>query len=217
MDKEDIIAKTVVFAKEKLSGEGTGHDWFHVQRVWKTTKYLAKKEGADVFVAELAALLHDIADWKFNGGDETEGARVSRAWLESLGVEEDIIKKVTSIVEHSSYKGKQGKKLETLEGLVMQDADRLDAIGAVGIARVFAYGGSLAREIYNPAIAPIDFTNAEQYKNNTSTPINHFYEKLLLLKDLMNTATGRKLAQEKHAFMEKYLLEFYKEWECNYE
>lgn len=217
MEKQEIINKTAEFAREKLSGDGTGHDWFHVERVWKTTKYLAEKEKAYSFVAELAALLHDIADWKFNGGDDTEGARVSDEWLKSLNVEKEIINKVIEIVEHSSYKGGKGKKLETIEGFVMQDADRLDALGAIGIARTFAYGGSQAREIYDPEKKPRTFENFEEYKNYKSTSINHFYEKMLLLKDLMNTETAKKIAEERHTFMEKYLEEFYKEWECKYE
>lgn len=214
MNKEEIILKTVEYAKSKLSGEGTGHDWWHVYRVWKNAKHIAEEEKADSFIVELAALLHDIADWKFNDGDENIGAKVSKEWLESLSVDEETINKVCEIVTNSSFKGAGVEnKIKTLEGKILQDADRLDAIGAIGIARAFAYGGSKNREIYNPDIKPEFHTKSEQYKNNKGTSINHFYEKLLLLKDLMNTDTAKQLAQEKHEFMELFLSKFKKEWE----
>lgn len=214
MNKEEIILKTIEYAKSKLSGEGTGHDWWHVYRVWKNAKHIAEEEKADSFIVELAALLHDIADWKFNDGDENIGAKVSKEWLESLPVDEETINKVCEIVANSSFKGAGVEnKIKTLEGKILQDADRLDAIGAIGIARAFAYGGSKNREIYNPDIKPEFHTTSEQYKNNKGTSINHFYEKLLLLKDLMNTDTAKQLAKEKHEFMELFLSKFKKEWE----
>lgn len=214
LDKTDIITKTRNYVQETLSGEGSGHDWWHVYRVWKTAQTIGKEEGADMFVVELAALLHDIADWKFNDGDEDVGARAARIWLESLEVESKVINHVCEIIKTSSFKGVGVKtSMKTLEGRVVQDADRLDAIGAIGIARTFAYGGFKSREIYDPAIKPELHSSAENYKKNTSPTINHFYEKLLLLKDLMNTKTAKKMAQGRHEYMEQYLKRFFKEWD----
>lgn len=214
MDKSQIIQKTEGFVKEKLSGEGSGHDWWHVYRVWELAKHIAKEEqGADLFIVELTALLHDIADWKFHGGDDLAGPRVAREWLEKSGVKEKDIQHVCKIVEHISFKGAGVEsKIQTLEGKIVQDADRLDAIGAVGIARAFAYGGYKRQEIYNPEIKILLHQTAESYKNSKTTTINHFYEKLLLLKDKMNTDTGKEIASERHKFMEEYLERFYKEW-----
>ncbi|HPS21343.1 MAG TPA: HD domain-containing protein [Candidatus Paceibacterota bacterium] len=215
MNKEEIIQKTIEYTKSKLSGEGTGHDWWHVYRVWKNAKNIAEKEKANSFVVELSALLHDIADWKFNDGDEEIGSKISRDWLESLSVDKEIIDQVCEIIANSSFKGAGVEnKINTLEGKILQDADRLDAIGAIGIARAFAYGGSKNREIYNPDIKPEFHTTSEQYKNNKSTTINHFYEKLLLLKDLMHTDTAKEIAKERHEFMELFLNKFKKEWDC---
>lgn len=214
MNNDQIIDKTAEYAKSKLLGEGTGHDWWHVYRVWKNAKYIAKIEKADSFVVELSALLHDIADWKFNNGDENIGAKVAKEWFESLNVNEEIIEHVCNIISASSFKGAGVEnKIKTLEGKILQDADRLDAIGAIGIARTFAYGGSKNRELYNPEIKPEFHTTPEQYKNNKSPTLNHFYEKLLLLKDLMHTDTARKIAEARHAFMLEYLNRFLKEWE----
>jgi len=214
MNKEEIILKTIEHVKSKLSGEGTGHDWWHVYRVWKNAKHIAEVEKADSFIVELSALLHDIADWKFNDGDETIGGKVSREWLESLGLEKEIVEHVCEIIDTSSFKGAGVEnKIKTLEGKILQDADRLDAIGAIGIARAFAYGGNKNREVYNPDIKPEFHATSEQYKNNKGTTINHFYEKLLLLKDLMHTNTAKHMAKEKHEFMELFLDKFMKEWE----
>lgn len=214
MSREEIINKTRDHVKEILSGEASGHDWWHIYRVWNTAKTIGQGENADLFVIELAALLHDIADWKFNGGDETAGARVSKDWLESLGVDAKTIDEVCDIIVTSSFKGAGVKaEMKTIEGKIVQDADRLDAIGAIGIARTFAYGGSKGREIYDPNIKPEFHNTAEQYKNNTEPTINHFYEKLLLLKDLMNTKTAKKKAQGRHRYMEEFLDKFYKEWD----
>jgi len=213
MKKSEVINKTRKHIKKLLSGEGTGHDWFHIDRVVKNAKHIAKKEGGDLFIIELAALLHDIADWKFNDGDTTIGAKKTKEWLETLKMEVEDVKKVAEIVEHISYKGGTNTyKMRTTEGKIVQDADRLDAIGAVGIARVFAFGGSMKRAIHDPTIKPKLLKSFEAYKKRKQTSINHFYEKLLLLKDKMNTKEGKRLAQKRHEFMEKYLVRFLKEW-----
>ncbi|MER3523931.1 MAG: phosphohydrolase [Ignavibacteria bacterium] len=208
------IEQTVAFVKGKLSGEGTGHDWFHTERVWKTAVHIAESEAADVLVVELAALLHDIADWKFAGGDESAGPHEARHWLEHIGVDGQTIAHVCDIIVHLSFKGAGVQSsMSTKEGMVVQDADRLDALGAIGIARAFAYGGFRRREIHNPAVLPVYHATFEQYKNGSGTTINHFFEKLLLLKDTMNTATARAIAERRHAFMEEFLREFYAEWD----
>lgn len=215
MDKKLIIIKTKDYVKSKLDGEGTGHDFWHILRVYKTSIYIGEKENADLFVVELAALLHDIADWKFNEGDSDMGPKISRQWLESLGVDDDTISKITKIIGTMSFKGgTTNAEQETIEGKVVQDADRLDALGAIGIGRAFAYGGYKERELHNPNITPQKYNSFEQYKKSTGTTINHFYEKLLLLKDLMNTDTGKSMAKERHQFMEYYLEQFFREWDC---
>ncbi len=215
MNKKEVVSKTKDFAKNKLYGEGTGHDWWHVLRVWQLAERIGKEEGADLFIVEVSSLLHDIADWKFQkGADDSIGAMVAKEWLESLGVNNEEISQVCEIIKNVSYKGAGVEdKLRTIEGKVVQDADRLDAIGAVGIARCFAYGGSKGRAIYDPSVNPTEHDSFEEYKNNNSPSINHFYEKLLQLKERMNTATGRKMAEERHKFMELYLERFYGEWE----
>lgn len=214
MDEKEIINKTAEYVKNKLSGEGSGHDWWHVYRVWKTAVEIGKKENADLFVIQLAALLHDIADYKFYSGDDSIGPKKAREWLEKLEVDENIISHVCEIIKGVSFKGAGVKsEMKIKEGMVVQDSDRLDAIGAIGIARTFAYGGHKGNEIYNPDIKPKRHETFDQYKNNKGTTINHFYEKLLLLKDLMNTTTARKIAQERHKFMEQFLGRFFKEWE----
>ena len=214
MNKEEVIKRTADYVKTKLDGEGSGHDWWHIYRVWKTAVNIGEKESADLFVIQLAALLHDIADWKFHEGDDSVGPKLAREWLEKLDVDENIIFNVCKIIKELSFKGAGVKsKIKTKEGMVVQDADRLDAIGAIGIARAFAYGGHKGREIYNPDIKPEKHETFEQYKNNKGPTINHFYEKLLLLKDLMNTPSAREIAEERHRFMEEYLDKFFKEWE----
>jgi len=216
MKKELIISKTKEYVENKLGGEGTGHDWWHTLRVYNTSIYIGEKENANLLVVELAALLHDVADWKFNDGNSDIGPQLSRDLLESLGVDNDIINKVTTIIETMSFKGgTTNSKQETIEGKVVQDADRLDAIGAIGIARAFAYGGYKERELYNPNIKPQKYKDFEQYKKNIGTTINHFYEKLLLLKDLMNTHSGKFMALERHEIMLKYLNQFFEEWNLN--
>ncbi|OPJ62757.1 HD domain-containing protein [Clostridium oryzae] len=213
MNKKIIIEKTLEYVKNKMYGESSGHDWYHVYRVHKTAKYIAEKENADMFVVELAALLHDIGDWKLNEKGEDMGEELASEWLSSLSVPDEEINKVTTIISTMSFKGGAVDSTQsTMEGKVVQDADRLDAIGAIGIARTFAYGGHKGREIYDPEIKACHFENFDQYKNNKGTSINHFYEKLLLLKDLINTETGRKIAEKRHKFMEDYLAEFFNEW-----
>lgn len=214
IDKLLVLKKTEEYVKKTLDKEGSGHDWWHIYRVHKMAVNIGKKENADMFIVELAALLHDIADWKFNDGDLKAGSRVARNWLEKLAVDEEVIKHVCEIIEETSFKGAGVKfKMKTKEGMIVQDADRLDAIGAIGIARTFAYGGYKSRELYNPTIKPKLHKTFEQYKANTEPTINHFYEKLLLLKDLMNTKTAKKIAEARHKYMEDYLERFYKEWE----
>ncbi len=215
MNKQEIIDITAKYVRETLEGEASGHDWWHVYRVWKMAQNIGQKENADMFVVELAALLHDIADYKMHGGDDSVGPRVAREWLEKQGVDEEIISHVCEIIKEASFRGaKVETKINTIEGKVVQDADRLDAIGAIGIARTFAYGGAKNREMYNPDIKPEFHESFEQYKkNNNSSTVNHFYEKLLLLKDLMNTETGKFIATGRHQIMEKYLNDFFNEWE----
>lgn len=216
MNKEVIIEKTISFVKQTLKNAEGGHDWFHIERVYKNALLLLKEEKADVFVVVLGALLHDIADSKFHDGDETIGPKVARNFLKSQQVPSEIIEHVVKIIKNISYKGGNvQRKFSSKELDVVQDADRLDALGAIGIARTFNYGGFKNRAIYNPKIAPkLDMTK-EEYKNSTAPTINHFYEKLLLLKDKMNTFTGKKIAQKRHDFMMLYLEQFYKEWEGN--
>lgn len=213
MGSSEVIVKTVEMVRDKFLNESSGHDWWHIGRVWQLAKRIGSEEKADMLIVELAALLHDIADWKVNEGDLRAGGRVSRKWLESIGVEEEVIAKVVEIVDNVSYKGAGVEdKMGTLEGQVVQDADRLDAMGAIGIGRVFMYGGNKGREMYDPDSKVVDTKDFETYKTAGQTSINHFYEKLLLLKDRMHTQTGKKLAHERHLYMEKYLDQFYAEW-----
>ncbi|MDX1766959.1 MAG: HD domain-containing protein [Arenibacter troitsensis] len=214
MTNTQIVEETIAFVKETLKGAEGGHDWFHIQRVFKNTLLIAKDEKVDVLVVSLGALLHDIADAKFNGGDETVGPRMAKDFLISLGVDKKAIDHVVKIIENISYKSSldPNNSFTSKELQVVQDADRLDAIGAIGIARAFNYGGYKNREIYNPEIAPNLQMSKEEYKKSQAPSINHFYEKLLLLKDKMNTESGKKLAENRHQFMMDYLEQFYKEW-----
>ncbi|HYF09992.1 MAG TPA: HD domain-containing protein [Candidatus Paceibacterota bacterium] len=213
MNKADIVEKTKAYVRETLEGEGSGHDWWHIYRVHANAVHIGEEEGADMFVVELAALLHDIADYKFHGGDEEIGPRTAREWLEKAGADEETIAHVCQIIRDISFKGAGVQTpMKTKEGMVVQDADRLEAIGAIGIARTFAYGGHKNREIYNPEVAAVEHASSEEYKKNNSHTIAHFYEKLLLLKDRMNTAAAKKMAEGRHKFMEEYLDRFYKEW-----
>ena len=214
MTDPDLISKTISFVKEKLVNAEGGHDWFHIERVFKNAVLISKNEVCDVTVVKLGALLHDIADSKFHDGDETVGPRIAREFLESENVDEQIITHVVNIIENISYKGGNfEKKFSSIELDVVQDADRLDAIGAIGIARTFNYGGFKNRALYDPNIAPNSSMTKEEYKKNDSPTLNHFYEKLLLLKDKMNTQTGKQIAQERHRYMEGFLAQFYAEWE----
>ncbi|HKL17303.1 MAG TPA: HD domain-containing protein [Patescibacteria group bacterium] len=214
MDQETIIQKTIDFVKEVLSDAEGGHDWWHISRVWKLSNHIAQTEDVDNFVVELGALLHDIADSKFHDGDEEIGPRKAREFLGSLNVEEDVIIHVENIISNISFKGgKHTQKFKSPELDVIQDADRLDAMGAIGVARTFNYGGHKGREIYNPEIKPNLNMSKEEYKNSNAPTLNHFYEKLLLLKDRMNTNTGKSMAEHRHKYMEQFLDEFYKEWD----
>ena len=209
-----IIGKTISFVKEKLENAEGGHDWFHIERVYKNSLLIAKDEDCDLTVVQLGALLHDIADSKFHNGDETVGPRTARNFLESQNVSEEIIVHVINIIENISFKGGNfEKKFSSKELEIVQDADRLDALGAIGIARCFNYGGFKNRALYNPEIPPKLTMSKEEYKNSESPTLNHFYEKLLLLKDKMNTLTGKKIAEARHQYMEDFLSQFYAEWE----
>lgn len=208
-----LIENTIAFVKEKLKDAEGGHDWFHIERVYKNALLIAKDENCDLTVVQLGALLHDIADSKFHGGDETVGPRTARFFLESENVPEEIIGHVIKIIENISFKGGNfEKKFNSIELEIVQDADRLDAIGAIGIARCFNYGGFKNRALHNPEISPNLTMGKEEYKHSDSPTINHFYEKLLLLKDKMNTPTGKKIAEARHRYMEDFLLQFYAEW-----
>lgn len=210
----DIVQKTAEMVKHKFLGEGSGHDRWHIERVRKNALHIRESEGGERIVVELGALLHDIADRKFHGGDEYAGGRASQEWLASLGVEKDLIEQVVHIVDHISYKGAGvANTITSQEGYIVQDADRLDALGAIGIARTFAYGGAQHRILRDPTQQPVLHASAEAYKSSTGSTIDHFYEKLLLLKDRMNTQTGKQLAQERHQFMEQYLEQFFAEWQ----
>ena len=213
MDKKKIIKQVGKYVRDKLEGESTGHDWWHALRVCEMSKKIAKKEGGDLFVIELAALLHDIADWKFSKGNINIGVIEAEKLLKKLDVDKNIIKYICHIIKNISFKGAVIKnKIKTKEGKIVQDADRLDVIGAIGIARVFAYGGYAKREIYNPEIKPKSYKSFNEYKINKSSSINHFYEKVLLLKNRLNTKTAKQIAKKRHKFLENYLQEFFQEW-----
>lgn len=217
MRDSEIINKTILFVQSTLEGAEGGHDWFHIERVWKNAKLIALNESVNLFVVELGALLHDIADAKFHDGDESIGPKKAREFLESIEVENSIIVHIENIIKYVSFKSGLDKSsklnFSSNELKVVQDADRLDAIGAIGIARAFNYGGFKNRGLYNPDIKPNLNLSKEEYKKSSAPTINHFYEKLLLLKGKMNTKTGYALAKERHRFMELYLKQFYKEWE----
>jgi uncharacterized protein len=209
----NLIQRTADHVQKLLAGEGSGHDWFHIERVRHTALRIGREEGADLVVVELAALLHDVADWKFAGGDHEAGPRAACEWLTSLHVAADVIEHVCSIIAGLSFKGAGvATPMPTLEGQVVQDADRLDALGAIGIARAFAYGGHKGRALYDPETPSEPHASFEDYKKGAGPTINHFYEKLLLLKDRMNTPAAKRLASERHAFMERYLEQFFAEW-----
>lgn len=212
--QDALVATTADHVRGLLAGESSGHDWFHTQRVRLVALRLAREEGADSLVTELAALLHDIADWKFAGGDHEAGSRAARTWLESLNAESAVIEHVCEIIDGLSFKGAGvPTPMRTLEGKCVQDADRLEAIGAIGIARAFAYGGHKGQPMHDPDRSPEAHATFEAYKQNRGTTINHFYEKLLLLKERMNTESGRQLAEGRHAYLECFLEQFLAEWQ----
>ena len=214
MIKTDLIGKTISFVKEKLANAEGGHDWFHVERVYRNAILISKNEVCNTGIVQLGALLHDIADSKFHDGDEIVGPKMAREFLESQEVDEATITHVINIIENISFKGGNFQNTFSSKELdIVQDADRLDAIGAIGIARMFNYGGFKNRVIYDPKIAPKNKMTKEEYKKNNSPTINHFYEKLFLLKDKMNTETGKEIAKERHRYMEGFLAQFYAEWE----
>jgi uncharacterized protein len=212
-NNSDILEQTAEHVRSLMTPEGS-HDWFHVERVRRTALAIGREEGADPFFVELAALLHDVADWKFALGDHLVGPKAAGEWLHSLGAGPAVIDHVCQIIAGLSFKGAGvTTPMETLEGQCVQDADRLDAIGAIGIARAFAYGGHKGRALYDPSIPPQPHESFDAYKKGAGPTINHFYEKLLLLKDRMNTASGKRLAAERHVFMQRYLEQFFAEWE----
>ncbi|MCX6183481.1 MAG: HD domain-containing protein [Flavobacterium sp.] len=215
MIESNLVNATIRFVKKQLENAEGGHDWFHIERVYKLALRIAEKEAdVDVLVVQLAALLHDIADSKFHDGDESIGPRLAREFLSEQQLAEDQLEQVIAIIENISFKGgNQAQTYFSKELAVVQDADRLDAIGAIGIARTFNYGGFKNRALYDPAIPPNLHLSKEEYKKNTAPTVNHFYEKLLRLKDLMHTETARELAAERHQFMEQFLSRFYSEWE----
>jgi uncharacterized protein len=210
---QNLIQNTIDFVKEKLEGAEAGHDWFHIERVWKLSKKIATAEDCNLKVVELGALLHDIADPKFHDGDETLAIKISNQFLESQNVSAEIVDQVLLIIKNISFKNREeAPKILPIELQIVQDADRIDAIGAIGIARTFNYGGFKNNLLYHPDIQPKLNMSKEEYKKSQGTTINHFYEKLLLLKDLMNTETGKRMAVERHDFMVDFLDQFYHEW-----
>ncbi|RSK49873.1 HD domain-containing protein [Hymenobacter rigui] len=210
-----LITRTAEFIREKFLHEGSGHDWAHIRRVWQVARALARDTpGADTLVTELGALLHDVADWKFHDGDEEAGPRAARQWLESQVAPPEVIARVEAIIREISFKGLGvATPMSSVEGELVQDADRLDAIGAIGVARAFAYGGHKGRPLHDPAVPPVTHATFESYKQNTAPTINHFYEKLLHLRERLNTPAARRVAEERHAFMEQFLQQFLREWE----
>lgn len=214
MDQKLVIKNIEAEVKKQFLGEGTGHDFWHIDRVRKVALKIGSQERADLFIVELAALLHDIADYKFHNGDVTKGGKVAREILAGQSVEPSAIDHVCEIVDSVSFKGAADtSKIESIEGMVVQDADRLDALGAIGIARAFATGGHFGRPLYEPDVKPNLNKSKEEYIKDRTNTINHFYEKLLLLKDRMNTKTGKQMAEDRHAYMEEYLTRFFKEWD----
>ncbi|QJX48645.1 HD domain-containing protein [Hymenobacter taeanensis] len=215
LNAQQLIAQTADFVRDKFLNEGSGHDWAHIRRVWHVARALAQQTPeADPVVTELGALLHDVADWKFHDGDEEAGPRAARLWLESQQADEGIIERVEAIIREISFKGLGvATPMSTVEGELVQDADRLDAIGAIGVARAFAYGGHKGRPLHDPAVPPITHDSFESYKQNTAPTINHFYEKLLHLRGRLNTPAARRVAEERHHFMEQFLEQFLREWD----
>ncbi len=212
---DTIIRNTVAFVKETLSGAEGGHDWYHIERVWNNCRYIQKKEGSGHFLTiELAALLHDISDAKFNGGDDEMGSRMASDFLIKQNLDEVVVEHIKRIIQHVSYKGGFSQdQISSIEFQIVQDADRLDAIGAIGIARAFNYGGFKNRPIHNPTLPLQEYQDSKAYHKSDAPTINHFYEKLLKLKGLMNTSTGKAMAEERHEYMLQFLDQFYREWD----
>jgi uncharacterized protein len=214
MDNSEIIWRTERFIESEFRSEGSGHDWFHVDRVRKMALRIGEQEVCDLFITEIAALLHDVDDWKLVS-TESEAESKAKKWLDSVGLKPEIISLILKIIEEVSYKGAGVETpVKSIEAAVVQDADRLDAIGAIGIARTFTYGGHKCRLIYDPSVSPVMHNDFQEYKNSVAPTINHFYEKLLLLKDRMNTKTAKFIAEQRHQFMNDYLTQFYAEWEA---
>lgn len=219
MNQADILKETERYVRETLGNESSGHDWWHAKRVYNVAIHIAKEElgsGKEInfFIVQLAAFLHDIADWKFNDGDDNEGPNKAKMWLKSLNVDQNIITHVCQIIQDISFKGSSVHDfMKTIEGEIVQDADRLDALGAIGVARCFATGSKLGSSIHDPEAAPIINKTPEEYKKLQASSINHFYEKLLLLKDRMKTASGKKLAENRHRYMEEFIIRFLSEWD----
>lgn len=212
MNKQAIVAETKQMVKERLMNEGTGHDWYHIERVWKMASKLAEKEQANSFIVEMAALLHDLIDDKLVS-DTSQATQEVEYFLEGAGVSASDADRIMDIIQSISFKGGNGRKLTFLEAQIVQDADRLDAIGAIGIARCFAYAGSKGDLLFNPELSVREEITEKEYREGPSSAIHHFYEKLLKLKELMNTETAKNMADERHAFMEEYLMKFFEEWE----
>lgn len=213
MTKEKIIRKTASYIEKTFKNSHSGHDWWHMWRVWQNAKLIGKTEKVDMFIVEMGALLHDISDWKFNSKKDSESGLQARKWLEQFNLDEKTINHICDIVAHVSFKGVGvTPEMKTLEGKVVRDADRLDALGAIGIARAFAYGGSVNRLMYDPNRKPQEYKSQQEYMSNSADTINHFYEKLLHLKDLIRTDSGKKIAEKRHKYIEDFLKEFYGEW-----
>lgn len=208
-----LVSKVLVKVKAHFSDQEGSHDWFHIERVWKMSLLLHQKEGGDKELIELCALLHDISDHKYNGGDFLKGGEVAKEWIIDCGGSLAIANRVAEVIPGISYKGAEVAEVRLpIEGVIVRDADRLDAIGAIGIARAFAFGGSRKRPLYNPNIKPVMHASKEAYLNSKTHTVNHFYEKLLLLKTLLQTNTAKEIANDRHLFMESFLDQFYKEW-----
>jgi len=213
MNQQEIIQQTADYIKQEFSNDSSGHDWWHIHRVWQTALRICEQEKADAFIVQLAALLHDLDDWKFNDSGDGTTPRRAQGWLDSLNLDPSATDAVCRIIKHISFKGAGvDNTMNSLEGFIVQDADRLDAIGAIGIARAFAYGGWKNRPLYDPASSPQLHQTFEEYKNSNSDTINHFHEKLLLLKDKMNTATAKRIAEQRHEVMVQFLNQFMNEW-----
>lgn len=213
MQDEVYLRKTEEYVYELMSNDTTGHDSWHIYRVRKLAVRIAESEGGDSFIIQMAALLHDVDDWKIKKDDDS--VHIAESWMFSLSLPAKLIERIKSVIDEVSFKGNLvADRTSSLEAKIVQDADRIDAIGAIGIARAFAYGGNKRRQIYNPSVSPGEFRTFEEYKSSEGTTINHFYEKLLLLKDRMNTPTGREIAEYRHNYMAEFLKQFFNEWEA---